>query len=322
MSDSDYTLFSVDGKDRPLDTPLIYIASALTNLDQATRCDIQFIDDHINATLVENGRGDDANGPLVRVHSPYTHSNPDSDDGRSGDDIYCLNVGLVHDDCDGMVVIARAGGSLGSGQELAWAAALGIPILVVHRAEERLSRQVEGTAERYDIEIRAFESPAELKAIVKSWSSSRKRAIEDGPRRRRERRSRIAPLHAALGAAWGKRDERERGRIADLLHQSPARLDELIDSPALFAALPVSEASAFGTALGLEMPGALFPDPVAELSGSEEEALADAAEEHGWSSAKVIRLASHGRLEKAKGGVRRFKLDAPADWISFEERAQ
>lgn len=322
MNGGEHTLFSVDGAHRPPDTPLIYIASALTNLDEAQRRDIQWIDDEINTTLVRNGEDEGAAGPVVRVHSPYTHSNPNREDGRSPAQIYEMNVSLLHEQCDGLVVIAANGGSLGAGQELAWATALALPVLVVRRPEERLSRQVQGTAERYDIEVESFSSPAELRDIVSRWAATHRSAIEDGPRRRLERLGWAARLSAALQGEWRKRNDAERREIADLLHLSVERVSDLVTRPGLLSGAAVTEVSALGAALGLEMPGALFPSPFGELTGAEAEALAQAADEHQWPSAKVIRLAETGRLQKAKGGVRRFRLDSVGAWVAFEERAR
>lgn len=95
-----------------------------------------------------------------------------------------------------LIVIGYRGGSLGAGQEFGWASALRIPILYLRPKGDPLSRQIEGTPA--DTEFAEFESIEELKAAVVAFVRSRRTAIEDHPRRLRDRPMMLPPFAKAI----------------------------------------------------------------------------------------------------------------------------
>ena len=85
----------------------------------------------------------------------------------------------------------------------------------------------------------------------------------------------------------------------------------------LFAHPPYRVLDALASGLGLTLePTQTWP----ELSGPERHALLIAAEESGWSPRRTMELQNAARLERARGGVRRFQLVTPQDWYDFEAR--
>ncbi len=123
-----------EGSDGPV--PAVYLACRLTGLNNDQRKLLDSWCTHIEQVVTETA-AESENRWDVAVHIPFTWSAPWSDDGRSPEDVYRLNRTKVSD-CAAVIILCLDGGGLGVGQEFAWAAALRLPILLVHRPEPSL----------------------------------------------------------------------------------------------------------------------------------------------------------------------------------------
>src|SRR5262249_45748086 len=139
---------------------------------------------------------------LIRVHLPSQHSAPWKHEQMTPDEVYELNSTLLWSEVDGLIVIGYRGGSLGAGQELAWACDQGIPILYLHSEDAPPSRQIVGTQPHADLVIKPFADPDDIAGLVHRFLSERRQVIEDRPRRRRDRRLQVTGLRQALNTAW------------------------------------------------------------------------------------------------------------------------
>ncbi len=296
--------------DRP-DT-YIYVASALTALDPTERSEISRRCDIIDRTIVESSG---AGGEPWKVHLPILWSAPGPSDDRSPREIHDFNRGHVRR-ASGLVLLGDHGGSLGAGQEFAWAVARRLPVLVLLAGDEPLSRQIEGTPAQMC--IRRLATDDALRSAVTEW------VAEWGPAVESRARSGTGQLIIAIRAADRLREAFATSSdsieaIAAVAGLSPERVSELFVADALLDG-SVSELIALSGALGLEAGEALNPNPIPELSSNQRTGLAIAAEEYEWSPPQILQIEARARLELAKGGVRRLPLSSVQDWITFARR--
>ena len=299
-----------DLDDRP-DTH-IYVASALTALDADERQELNRRCDIIDQTIID---ASGTTGEPWHVHLPVVWSAPRPTDNRSPRQIYDLNRVEMRR-ASGLVLLGDHGGSLGAGQEFAWAVARRLPVLVLLAGTETLSRQIAGTPALMC--IRRATTDAELAAAVSDWVRDWGKAVESNAR------SGTGQLIIAIRAANRLRDALAVSpdsieAIAAVAALSPDRITELLTPDALLDG-SVSELIALSRALGLEAGDALNANPIPELSSTQRAGLATAAEEYEWTPTQILQIETRARLELAKGGVRRLPLRSVQDWVTFARR--
>lgn len=307
------------GEDLGAEAPLIYVAMPLSQVPEEHRETIELLAFTVNETILQQTRNEIEPWP-VRVHSPIKHSAPWKEDGRTPEEIYELNSGMVWLEADAMVVIADRGGSLGIGQELAWACSLQLPILILHREGTSISRQAGGAAAEYDIDLKAYRDPEHMRDLLDAWLVSRRNQICDGPRRRVGRRGHMSSICSLLAERWEQLSAEERRHATMTIHLPHIRVERIFSDPLAMAAASVQELIAIGCAVGIDVLGLNRTVPLPELAHGQREALAAAAAEFGWSAEKTLRLHDAARVELGRGGVRRLPLASNNDWLQFSER--
>ena len=138
----------------------VYVASALTALEQTERSAISHRCEVIDQTIIEVTS---AFSVPWKAHLPVVWSAPRPGDNRSCQEIYELNRDHLRR-ASGLILLGDHGDSLGAGQEFAWAVARRLPILVLLYGEEPLSRQIAGTPARMSVE--RFRADEELRAAI------------------------------------------------------------------------------------------------------------------------------------------------------------
>lgn len=305
------------GEDLTADRPLVYLAAPLSHLAEDRREKVELLAHTVNNAISEETRGGPDPWP-IRVHSPIKISAPWKDDDREPEDVYELNSGTIELDADAIVVIAEQGGSLGIGQELAWACDAGIPVLVVHREKTYVSRQLTGAATHFDISIEPYGNPEHLRDIVCRWLVSRRREICDGPRRRLGRRLALRGRGEQLVKAWEGLSEEERRIVSITCAMTTARIERILSDPRHLDLASVREMTTLEGVLRVEDAKPATASP--ELGRSQRQALSLAAREFGWDPERVLRLDRLARHELARGGVRRLPLSSVQDWAEFSRK--
>ena len=307
FNDSEPEQLTLELNDRP--KTRIYVASALTALGSNDRTEISRRCEIIDRTIIETSGS--AEAPW-EVHLPVLWSAPKADDPRLPREIYDLNRGHVRR-ASGLVLLGDHGGSLGAGQEFAWALARRLPVLVILGPGSTLSRQIGGTPAL--MRVREAATDDELCHVVASWVTDWGPTVES--RARNGAGERIIAIRAAerlSNAFAGSPDSIEA--ISAVAGLSPERVLELFEPEALLDG-SVSELLALSRALGLEAGEALNPNPIPELSPSQQSGLATAAQEYDWTPIQILQVESRARLELARGGIRRLSLVSVQDWITF-----
>lgn len=307
------------GEDLGSEAPLIYIGMPLSQLPKERRETVELLAYTVNDTITQQTRNEIEPWP-VRVHSPIKHSAPWKEDERSAEDVYQLNTDKVWLEADAMIVIAEKGGSLGIGQELAWACALQLPVLILHREDTFISRQPRGASAEHDIEIKPYRSPEHLRDLVDAWLVSRRAQICDGPRRRLGRRGHFARASFLLAERWEALTPEQRKHTVMATRLPATRIERILSDPLALAAASVQELAAIGCAVGLDILDLDRKAPLPELRRSQREALVSAASEFGWDAETTLRLQDRARAELGRGGVRRLPLASNQDWFEFAER--
>jgi hypothetical protein len=296
------------------DVPVIYVASALSHLSPSERILLRPWCEAASAAVVDATQDDDP-AWSVGTHVPFTWSAPWSGDGREPHEIYSANMRYVRD-AAALIVVGYRGGSLGAGQEFGWASALRIPILYLRPKGDPISRQIEGTPA--DTEFAEFETIEELKAAVVAFVRSRRTAIEDHPRRLRDRTMVLAPFAEAIEERWGNLSEKDRERTAANARLHPRRVEELVNDPLTLATGALNELLALTGALGVD-PWRLLSGGAPELESRQVEALRTAAHEYDWEEVETLEVYLDARSEMARGGVRRLSLATVEDWVRFRD---
>lgn len=290
----------------------IYVASALTAIEPSDREEISRRCEIIDRTIIERSG---TRGRPWRVHLPVLWSAPRPTDTRTPTEIYQTNRKHVRR-AAGLILLGDHGGSLGAGQEFAWAVARRLPVFVIHPEGTPLSRQIGGTPAQMC--IRQASSDSDLRDAVTRWVADWGAAVES--RARSGTGELIIAFRAAdrLRAALTASDDSLEA-IAATAGMSVERINELFDPEALLDG-SVSELVAISGALGLEAGEALNQHPPPELSPNQRRGLVTAAQEYEWTPPQILQVEARARLELARGGVRRLPLTAVQDWVSFARR--
>jgi hypothetical protein len=296
-------------------TPQVYVASSLTHLDRAG---IRLVRDEcdIICQAVTEATREAEDQWEARVHVPVVWSAPSTSDTRSPREIYRINSDIVFCHCDALIVHGFHGGSMGAGQEFAWADQLGIPVLYLHHQGEPVSRQLAGTPAF--LELVEFDGPVELREAVKDFVRRWRPAISDGPRRRKSLRLRYEVLRTALREAW-QVSSINRREVASLSRLTEDRIEELLNAPERLALVPLDRFIGLVTALGLQPSEVLGATPLPDLEAHQLRALFAAEAENSWAEEVTRELLTFARLELAKGGIRRFPLSSIDDWVTLHE---
>lgn len=301
--------------DRAPGTPLIYIASPLTHLDQTGRDAVLAWGDIVESAIRE-ATIEAEDDWAVCVHLPAKLSPPWVSDDRSSQEIFELNTDVLWCEADALIIIAHQGGSLGAGQELEWARAVQLPILYVHRRSEPVSRQVRGTPA--DITLCPFGDPGELRDAVTTFIRSRRYVIQDGPRRRRSRSLRFTPLALSLHDSWRDRDQGSRREIAALAGLDVRSVERLLTDPLRLATLASAQLAMLSSALDHRRRHGRVGD--SHLTIGEMQALVAAQAEYGWEDPVAQRLIAAARKELTITAIRRFRLTTVESWLNLHER--
>lgn len=291
----------------------IYVASALTALTPEDRSEISHRCEVIDRAIIS---ASGTAGMPWEVHLPVVWSAPGrNNDDRTPKEIYDLNREHVRR-ASGLVLLGDHGGSLGAGQEFAWAIARRLPVLLLLKRGAPLSRQIAGTPAQ--MTVREVDDDESISRAVEEWVHEWRVAIES------RARSGTGELIIALRASHRLRDAFVNSAdsieaIAAVAGLNPDRVAELFEPSALLDG-SVSELIALSGALGLDAGEALNPNPIPELSPNQRTGLAVAAQEYDWTPPEVLQIESRARLELAKGGVRRLPLTSVQDWVFFASR--
>ncbi|MEM9036383.1 MAG: hypothetical protein AAGD18_17420 [Actinomycetota bacterium] len=298
-------------------TPLIYLACRLTHLTHDQR---QLLDSwctHVEQAVAEACAQSESPWP-ISVHTPFTWSAPWSD-RRPENQVHDANATTVQR-CAALIVLAIDGGGLGVGQELTWAAALRLPVLLLHPAETTPSRQALGTPA--DITVAPFTDAAGLAEAVRAFLRKNRPTIEDWRRRRGSLDTALLPLREHLAEAWHARTETEQDRIEAESRVHRRRIQQLIAGDHALAGASMSEVLSLVGALGIDAANVLSNPTMPDLSAGQRAALAAASDEYEWGGADALQLERRARLELARGGTRRLSLASPADWVAFRRRLE
>ncbi len=243
---------------------------------------------------------------------PVLWSVPKPDDPRLPREIYELNRGHARR-ASGLVLLGDHGGSLGAGQEFAWALARRLPVLVILGPGSTLSRQIGGTPALMCVRKAATDD--ELCHVVDHWVADWDPTVES--RARNGAGERIIAIRAAerLSNAFEASSDSIEA-ISAVAGLSTERVLELFEPEALLDG-SVSELIALSRAIGLEPGEALNPNPIPELSPTQQDGLATAAQEYDWAPIQILQVESRARLELTRGGIRRLSLASVQDWITF-----
>lgn len=294
------------------EVPLIYVACPLTNLTAAGRQSICATVDNIKLRIDQLTVADRVAMEQwpVAVYAPVEHSAPWKPDGRSPAAIYELNLGQVLN-ADAMIVLGDRTLSAGVGQEIEWAVRAGLPILYLTPGAA-VSRQISGTPAR--LEVADFGSDMDtLRLRLDGWLRVNRTLIEDGPRRRRDRRLRYAAITSRLRDAWHTVSDPTSAAARCNLH--PSVVDSLLRDPARVALMPSEWLERLTAELGV--PKAMSGPQLriralrAWLSYTASAGLDDAAAER-------LRLFALADV----GSDPRRDFDTPAAWQQLAERTR
>lgn len=234
-----------------LEIPRLYLASPLTGLskkEQRAIClEVSGLKTAIqNFTVDDRSQGDA--WPLS-IYVPLEHTAPWNNDGLSAASIYDRNLSEVLDS-DALVVIGDDGLSAGVGQEIAWASTAGLPILCLTPGTA-MSRQITGTPGRMTV-VGFNGDDATRDLHLASWLRTNRTLIEDGPRRRHNRRLRYAGLTARLQTAWTASGDPTG--VAARCNLSPTTVTSVLRDPARVALMPTEWLDALSTELHVARP--------------------------------------------------------------------
>lgn len=256
----------------------------------------------------------------LHVHAPCLESSPWKAPDTSPEQIFDDNNRIVCEEADALIILGAFGGSLGAGQELAWASSVRLPALLLHKKDQKVSRQVRGTP--IDLEIVEFLSGRHLIETVVDYVFRRRHAIETHARQRRDRLLALQPLVQTLRDEWNRLDESARRQVHAIARIHPRRVEMLLKRPEALRAASVDEVLALAGALGTDPWKQLSGEALPQLSYEQLQGLKTAAIEYDWHVPETLELMHEAQLELAKGGTRRFRLITTEDWYRFRASRQ
>lgn len=181
---------------------------------------------------------------------------------------------------------------------------------------KKLSRQVEGTPA--DIAIVEFTTDEELADAVRTFVNVRRNALETHARHRRGKTLEVMGLFEELRRKCTELNDDARREILAISGLHDRRLVSLTTDPRVLVTASLDELLTLTGALNVNLGAALSPVPLPDLTTEELAALRVASAEWDWRGSKTISLMQAARLERAKGGTRRLRLNTPEDWKHFD----
>ncbi len=296
------------------DLPLVYIASPLTRVDTSSelRRGVTFEVDKIVSTIQDPRF--DGSLPKFRTHAPAVQSAPWSSEDSDWD-IYRQNTRLVLTEADAIIILAHQGGSSGTGQELELATRRQIPILHLSPTGEAVSRQVTGNP---SVSASTYQFPDELAEGVRRFIRENRAAIEAGPGRRHNTSIIYGTLHSDLLEKWRDLEVREQGKLAEQTGATPELLDHYLSHPLMLATLAHHQILRIGNGLGVNATS-YFTRYTGALVFKDIRALVSAQEEYDWDDRITEELLQRAEQVQMSEGMRRLKLNSPADWLRFRD---
>jgi hypothetical protein len=197
------------------------------------------------------------------------------------------------EEVDAVVGLLREA-SYGCGREVGWAVALGIPALLLHRTGTPLSPHAGGTPPEARVDVRDYDSPAQLHDAVYDWLRLRRAQIIAGSIRRSRPLAVTEPVRIATLRAWERARPQERRRVRDALLATEEQIEAVLRNPLDFA----STRSALILDLSAQL-GVVLPTPISTEDWQRRTALPalphdarvgleDAIDTWGWDGAKTL----------------------------------
>lgn len=298
--------------------PVVYIVSRLSQNDAAQAQRASDLSSLIADSAVEAALTDDPRWALM-VHTPALWSAPQWGGNETPGQIYRKNSRWVWE-ASAVIVIGENGGSFGGGQEFAWAASLRLPILYLNAAGSNISRQIAGTP--IYVRYAHYRDEDDIRHAVDTFVRNNRNWIQDQVRRRLGRELAAERLHHELTDTWLGLSPAARKIAADEAHLHPARASELASDVTALAAAGLDEIRSLSGALGVDLGRMLSGEQLPHLESREHASLSTTASEFGWDGTKTLKLLIKAQLERAKEGVRRFRLSTPEDWVRFAENQE
>lgn len=281
-----------------------YLASGLTSLNSDQLAIIELVSGLVASFCSEVG---------VLVHQPVLHTHPRDNSDFSPAEVHDVDF---HKVIESDVIVAIGDfASWGAGKELAWAERLRMPVLVLLRHDNDVSRLVQGTSG--DIEIARWRYHDDIRDACTSYFRKRQAQIEDHRSLRSARHRIWSPALEEIRTAFERLGPTERAEIAAVARLTERRINEILASPLALAHASLDEVQALVNALELPSTTAVPSGSPPRLHSRSLSALAIAAELQQWNGQRVVELLQRATTELARGGTRRLVFNEPADWIDF-----
>lgn len=299
--------------------PMIYLAASLTNVEEIykvpLRNDCELIKRAVEETWFLSRRE-------ISVYDPISKTAPwEGRPAFTPAEIWKTNTAKIVVEADALMVHAARGASIGVGQEVDWAFDRGIPILVVHPEDDKVSKQVLGIPGF--VEIIAFSDDDDLWRQVSAWIVRWRGRIEVGYQHRRSVELMFRPVSDALRAAWEDlvgRVGRQAPRVREIeaaCRMKAEEIDDVLEHPLKFGFLPGAKQVLLGSALNVKVPAFLMAQVAQpELTSTERVALKEAQHENSWGDGFTLVIENVGRRQKANDAsfVSRHDLSDSRGW--------
>jgi hypothetical protein len=233
------------------------------------------------------------------------------------------NYDIITNRADAFIII-DPWGSTGAGDLINVATGLGLPMLYLHPKDPKRhcpgSNHILGkTSELVEYEFDGRQ-PDALQGGVVQFLRMYRLQIEDGPRRRANRKVLLSELRAAAAAHWAALTPGQRLVRSSSARLTVERVDQLLaDEGALSAGL-VREMLDLAGVLRLDLATRLGPTGLPNLNETQTNALRIMVSDNSLDGSETLRLQEAGRLHLLKTARFRMRLDTPAAWLALYER--
>jgi hypothetical protein len=234
----------------------------------------------------------------VSVHPPITTSAPWLGQELDPNEVWRRNTREVICRSDALIVHGAWGGSIGVGQETAWAFDRSIPILFLQYESAPVSKQVLGMMERsFWFDLYRFRESDELRRVTAEWLAHRRPVITKGPEVRRVLAEQWEPIRTRLLERWNRErsDSGRRTSVSSYAAMHPSDIDDVLTEPLLLARTPAWKVLRLASALEVVVaPTSGLAPAVPELSPDEIGALASCKRALGWGESFTSTIAAYG----------------------------
>jgi hypothetical protein len=310
-------LFGLPGPDTPIS--MLFVSVSMTGRDESQLSHIDSLSRAVERAA-ERVTTECERPWYVRVHIPSDHSAPWLDD-KPAPEVFAATRASFVSDVDALVLIVHRGGSIGCGQEFAWACLLGIPVLVLHHKSERISREVEGATDNFNVRVRSYGSTLALESYVGEFLTEWRSTIQTGPERRAVRVERARPISEAIRNAWKRLDEKTRDAKARDAGLPRARVALLASSPAELVGATHAEVLALCDVLEIDIAAVVAQSSsvVSGVGAKELAALKETARTLDWGAVDTLEILEFASNQMAQGGTRRFGLTTTEGWVALRD---